>query len=182
MLIKVRMAPFERWCEGARAEFARRQDTDSCEGLTVELETTSTSWWPYCDGHVWSITQKTRDEMRRRNQREPVPRERAGVCEHMLELGDLPEMDSKPTPKEMKNQFNQLRGMIESVASAASLFLCRTGKHWISKPWIGHEDEHEFRLICPDCKAEYVHMRERTTPPKPASGTPDPPNWEEHCK
>ena len=164
MLIKVRMAPFEIWCEGARAEFARRQDIDSCEGLTVEIETTSTSWWPYCDGHVWAITQKTRDEMRRRNQHEPL-RGPAGICEHMVELGDLPEMDSKPTPtKEMRHQF---REMVAAVASVGPLFLCPTGKHFISSPWIGYEDEHEFRLICPDCKAEYVQLRERTTPPKP---------------
>jgi hypothetical protein len=87
MLVKVKIAPFERWCEGARAEFAKRQDIDACEGLTVEIETKATSWWPYCAGRVWYITQKTRDEMRKRNRREPV-RERAGICEHMLELGD----------------------------------------------------------------------------------------------
>ena len=87
MSVKVKIAPFERWCEGARAEFAKRQDSDACEGLTVEIETNTSAWWPYCAGRAWYITQKTHDELRRRNQREPVQGP-AAFCEHMLELGD----------------------------------------------------------------------------------------------
>jgi hypothetical protein len=87
MLVKVKIAPFERWCEGARAEFAKRQDIDPCEGVIVEIETEAIAWWRYCTGRAWYITQKTRDELRKRNKHEPA-REPAGLCEHMLELGD----------------------------------------------------------------------------------------------
>jgi hypothetical protein len=58
---------------------------------------------------------------------------------------------------------DQLRGAIAGVTGTAPIFLCPAGGHWISRPWESAQDEHEFRLICPDCKAEYICPRDAKT-------------------
>ena len=87
MIARVRIAPFERWCESRRTgkhEEARKRS----EGFAVEIVTESCTKSRWCDGKMWQLNEESVDSFRESVGLQPRinnlgPR---FMCEHMLEM------------------------------------------------------------------------------------------------
>lgn len=82
VIATVRIAPIERWCEGAR------RLSPSCEKYKyddISIVTNSLGPSTWCEGKLWLVDQGWLNDFRERHGYEPWERKRY-ACEHMLEM------------------------------------------------------------------------------------------------